>query len=79
MHLYKALQELYAQKQKLENIIATLEELQTAAASEKSQPLGTKRRGRKSMGLAEREDVSRRMKKYWASRRKVRKGDSRHR
>ena len=70
MHLYNALQELYAQKHKLETIIANLEELQVANGCEPRQSMGAKRRGRKSMGMQERRDVSRRMKKYWASRRK---------
>ena len=70
MDLYKALQDLYAEKEKLERAIASLEELQRAAAS----PLpGTvpalKRRGRKSMNQVERKEVSERMKQYWAGRR----------
>ena len=74
MHLYKALQELYAQKQKLERVIASLEELRLSGSTTTTSALqpGAKRRGRKTMGLEEREEVSRRMKRYWASRRKRR-------
>jgi len=72
MHLYKALQELYAQKQKLERVIASLEELRLSGSATTTLQPGAKRRGRKTMGLEEREEVSRRMKRYWASRRKRR-------
>lgn len=69
MDLHKTIQDLYAEKEKLERVIASLEELQRAAAGN---PLmtGRKRRGRKSMGAQERQDVSERMKRYWAGRRK---------
>ena len=70
MDLYKAIQDLYAEKEKLERVIASLEELQRTAGSLPLPPTGGKRRGRKSMSAKEREEVSERMKKYWASRRK---------
>ena len=68
MDLHKTIQDLYAEKEKLERVIASLEELQRAA---EANPLmaSRKRRGRKSMGAEERQDVSERMKKYWAKRR----------
>jgi len=72
MHLYKALQELYAQKQKLERVIASLEELRLSGRAIPSLETGSKRRGRKTMGIEERQEVSKRMKRYWASRRKRR-------
>ena len=71
MDLYKAIQELYAEKEKLERVIASLEELQRTAGSLPIPPTGGKRRGRKSMNPKERQEVSERMKKYWASRRKA--------
>jgi FAD/FMN-containing dehydrogenase len=71
MDLYKAIQELYAEKEKLERVIASLEELQRSASGNASDSHG-KRRGRKSMNAKERQEVSERMKKYWASRRKQR-------
>lgn len=74
MDLYKALQDLYAEKAKLERAIASLEELQRIGAGAPGTPQPSKRRGRKSMNPEEREEVSRRMRKYWASRRKQ-KGD----
>lgn len=68
MDLYKAIQDLYAEKEKLERVIASLEELQRSA---KGSPEFSKasRRGRKSMSPAERQEVSERMRKYWAARR----------
>jgi hypothetical protein len=73
MDLYKTIQELYAEKEKLERVIASLEELQRAAGRAPAAALhGGKRRGRKSMNARERQEVSERMKKYWANRRKQR-------
>ena len=69
MDLYKAIQDLYAEKEKLERVIASLEELQRTAGSLPSLPKPVKRRGRKSMNPSERQEVSERMRKYWASRR----------
>lgn len=69
MDLNKTIQDLYAEKEKLERVIASLEELQRAAEAN-TQAMGrSKRRGRKSMGSQERKEVSERMKKYWADRR----------
>ena len=68
MDLVKAIQDLHIEKEKLERVIAALEELQRDDSS--SVHLGGKRRGRKSMNAEERREVSQRMKKYWASRRK---------
>ncbi|MBZ5728577.1 MAG: hypothetical protein LAP87_26795 [Acidobacteriia bacterium] len=70
MDLYKAIQDLYAEKEKLERVIVSLEELQRTAGAVPVLSRGGKRRGRKSMNAAERQEVSERMKKYWASRRK---------
>lgn len=70
MDLYKAIQDLYAEKEKLERVIASLEELQrNAGLTPEGNPKPGKRRGRKSMGSKERQEVSERMKKYWANRR----------
>jgi hypothetical protein len=70
MDLYKAIRELYAEKEKLERVIASLEELQRTAGGRGPLLDGAKRRGRKSMNAKERQEVSERMKKYWANRRK---------
>jgi hypothetical protein len=74
MDLHKAIQDLYAEKERLERVIASLESLEGAAPPLASPPMlhkPAKRRGRKSMNVSERQDVSIRMKKYWASRRKA--------
>jgi hypothetical protein len=69
MDLYKAIQNLYAEKEKLEHVIASLEELQRTSGTVPAVPKIGKRRGRKSMNTTERKEVSERMKKYWESRR----------
>jgi hypothetical protein len=69
MDLNKTIQDLYAEKEKLERVIASLEELQRASAANAQVVGRSKRRGRKSMGSKERQEVSDRMKKYWADRR----------
>ena len=69
MDLYKAIQDLYAEKEKLEHVIASLEELQRTAGAIPALPNSAKRRGRKSMNSKERQEVAERMRKYWASRR----------
>ena len=69
MDLYKAIQDLYAEKEKLERVIASLEELQRTAGELPELPKTAKRRGRKSMNAQERQEVSARMKRYWESRR----------
>jgi len=50
-------------------VIASLEELQRTAGALPVLPKGMQRRGRKSMDAAERQEVSERMKRYWAGRR----------
>jgi hypothetical protein len=65
MDLQKAIRELYAEKERIDSVIASLEQyLQgTGPGPEK------RRRGRKSMGPEERLEVSARMRSYWAARR----------
>jgi len=70
MDLYKAIQDLYAEKEKLERVIASLEELQRTAGGLPVPLKPVKRRGRKSMSAKERREVSERMKRYWAGRRR---------
>ena len=69
MDLYKAIRDLHTEKERLERVIASLEELQRSASELPVVAPGSKRRGRKSMDPAERREVSARMKKYWADRR----------
>jgi hypothetical protein len=64
MDVLKTLRELHQEKQRLDVAIAALEaRLKNGADGRK------RRRGRKSMSAAERKEVSRRMSKYWESRR----------
>jgi hypothetical protein len=69
MDLSKAIKELYAEKEKLEQAIALLEGLKNGAGSALSHLKAAKRRGRKAMGPEERKQVSARMRAYWAARR----------
>ena len=69
MDLYKAIQDLHTEKGRMDRVIASLEELQRTAGSAPVLPKPTKRRGRKSMNSSERQEVSGRMRKYWAGRR----------
>lgn len=64
MDLIATIQHLRADKEKLDRVIADLEAL--AHGSQPKSP-----RGRKSMGPEERKEVSERMKRYWAGRKKV--------
>jgi len=68
MDLLETLRDLYAQRETLKRAIATLESM--ARDRERSLPTSSgKRRGRKSMGAKERQEVSKRMKRYWETRR----------
>ena len=69
MDLTKTLRELYAEKKRLDAAIARLE----ARRQPKRAKSGKGRRGRKSMSAAERLEVSKRMKRYWQTRRSQRK------
>ena len=74
MDLIKAIRHLYAEKGKLEQAIAVFEELSRTAGAAPITPKARGRRGRKSMGAKERQEVSMRMKRYWAGRRERRQG-----
>jgi hypothetical protein len=65
MDLQQTIRQLRAEKELIELAISILEELLTTRGGDLP-----KRSGRKSMPLQERREVSQRMKKYWASRRK---------
>ena len=66
MDLSKTIQELYAEKERIDEVIASLEQF---LANDGQGPL-RRRRGRKSMGADERQIVSERMRSYWATRSK---------
>jgi hypothetical protein len=67
MDLQETIRQLEIQKRKVELVIAELEQLQG-----KEGGVSSNRRGRKSMGSEERQQVSERVKRYWANRRKQR-------
>jgi len=60
------IEELRGEKQRLDRVIASLEDLKAPVAGA-AIPVRS-RRGRKSMSPEERREVSARMKKYWAGR-----------
>ncbi len=71
MDLYKVIRELVDERRRLDGIIARLERvLKEEAVRAKSPPKQKKRRGRKGMNAEQRQEVSDRMRKYWAERRK---------
>ena len=67
MDLYKAISELHQELEKLNLVIASLEELQSTGALPSEG-----RRGRRFMNEEERRTVSERMRKYWERKRKRR-------
>jgi hypothetical protein len=69
LDLSKTIQELRAERQRLIDLIHAVEDVQQYYASMPRREQHVSRRGRKSMGTAERQQVSERMKKYWALRR----------
>ena len=62
MDILRTIGELYAERQRIEKIIGTLEEL-----NGHSNGVAPKKRGRKFMDAAGRKAVSQRMKRYWAA------------
>jgi len=73
MDLTKTIEELLREKDKLERVIASLEELHGTVTGVVPQ---RKRAGRRSMSLEERQEVSARMTRYWKNRRKQRRAGS---
>lgn len=68
MDLLETIRELRAERDRIATTIANLEALNQSGDGTTS--MVAARRGRKSMGAAERREVSKRMKKYWASQHK---------
>ena len=67
--LRNVLKDLYTETERLEYVITSLEALQQGSAAGPP-PHKRTNRGRKSMGAKERREVSERMRKHWAARRK---------
>lgn len=66
MDLQKIIRELQEERKKLDQIVASLEQLKLTSDSG---PVLETRRGRKSMDVKARLEVSQRMKRYWEKRR----------
>jgi hypothetical protein len=66
MDLYRIIRDLVQERNRLQKIIESLEGMKEPGKAP-ARPVG-KRRGRKSMDRAAREEVSARMKRYWAQR-----------
>jgi hypothetical protein len=66
MDVYRIIRELVLERDRLQRIIESLEEMRPNGRSQVRSE--GKRRGRKSMDSAAREEVSERMKRYWAQR-----------
>jgi hypothetical protein len=71
MDLQPTIRRLQLELERVKTVIAQLEQLQNANAGS-GEHHHKSRRGRKSMGSEEREEVSLRMKRYWTSRREPR-------
>ena len=67
MDLYRIIRELVLERDRLQRIIDSLEEMKPDGKPARPEG-GSKRRGRKFMDPAAREEVSARMKRYWAQR-----------
>ncbi len=68
MDLSQTISDLYAQKERLDCIIAELESL-ARSRSVNAISTGNPRRGRKSVGIEERQRISERMRAHWAAKR----------
>jgi hypothetical protein len=64
MDIYRVINQLRVERDRLDSIIKTLESLDI------EDPTGPRRRGRKSMDDGARKAVSERMKRYWEQRRR---------
>jgi hypothetical protein len=73
--LYKTIRDLLEERKRLDSLIHRLETMQRAEV-EKARKEPPKRRGRKQMSESERREVSERMRRYWADRRKDAQGET---
>jgi hypothetical protein len=69
LNLDPILRELKKERDRLDHAIASLERLANIRSAAGFSGEKRSSRGRKSMGAAERKEVSKRMKEYWRSRR----------
>jgi len=73
MDLYSIIRELTQERDRLQRIIDSLEEMKSLSTDVPARP-EAKRRGRKSMDNQARAEVSERMKRYWKIRRAQKDG-----
>jgi DNA-binding NarL/FixJ family response regulator len=76
MDTNKIVRELHEEKRRLSLVIARLEAVEEALCGPPQENPAKTNRGRKSMSPEERHEVSERMRRYWASRRKQRRANS---
>jgi hypothetical protein len=69
MRIDNIIRKLYKEREHLDRLIATMRQIQSSAALRTETIKVSKRRGRKSMDIAERRQVAERMRNYWAARR----------
>ena len=68
MDLYRTIQILREERERLDRLITNLEQLKASeGVRPRRKPPG--RRGRRHMSAAERKEISERMKRFWAARR----------
>lgn len=73
MDLYRIIDELVEERDRIQRIILSLEQMRDDGDVAVATP--RKRRGRKGMDKSARQDVSERMKRYWARRRGMEVGE----
>jgi hypothetical protein len=76
LDLARTIQELHAERKRIIDLIHAVEAMRGYYTARPTREETVRRRGRKSMGAAERRQVSERMKKYWAMRRAAGKEQS---
>jgi hypothetical protein len=72
MDLYRIIRELAQERDRIQRIIDSLEEMKPGGKVSVRQEGAARRRGRKSMDPAARRQVSERMRLYWAQRKEER-------
>jgi hypothetical protein len=70
MDITAMIDKLETERRRLDGAIEALRRLQQQTGSPRAASSSRQRRGRKFMSAAERREVSARMKRYWAKRRK---------
>lgn len=69
MDLNEVIRSLYEEKKKLDRLIATLESVSADGEAAVAQTAKPRRRRRRELSAERRQEISERMRKYWAERR----------